>query len=68
MDWVTAYHGLAVRAGLYLLLFWPTVAYYVYSDSKDRGLSSPAVRGAAFGLLGILGLLLYLLTVRRTSE
>ena len=60
MDWLTAYNGLLVRMGLYLLIFWPTVGYYVYRDSVKRGLSSPQLRGVTYGFLGVPGLLVYL--------
>lgn len=60
MDWLTAYNGLLVRVGLYLLVFWPTVGYYVYRDATKRDLSSPKLRGVAYGFLGALGLLIYL--------
>ncbi len=60
MSLITAYNGLLVRVGLYLLVFWPTVGYYVYSDSEKRGFSSPRFRGVIFGFLGILGLLIHL--------
>jgi len=38
MDILTAYNGALLRIGLYLLIFWPTVGYYVYRDSKNRRL------------------------------
>lgn len=60
MEWITAFDGVFVRVGLYLLLFWPTVGYYVREDSKRRGLSAPAIRGITYGFLGILGLLRYI--------
>ena len=60
MDCLTAYNGLLVRVGLYLLIFWPTVGYYVYRDATKRDLSSPKLRGVVYGFLGILGLLVYL--------
>jgi hypothetical protein len=60
MEWLTAASGILVRVGVYLLIFWPTVGYYVYRDATRRGLSSPRLRGAAYGVLGILGLLIYL--------
>lgn len=60
MSLVTAYDGLLVRVGLYLLVFWPPVGYYVYSDSKKRGVSSPRLRGVVLGFLGLPGLLLHL--------
>ncbi|WP_254538598.1 hypothetical protein [Halomarina litorea] len=65
MDWLTAYYGLFVRVGLYLLIFWPTVGYYVYRDSTKRGLSSPKLRGVVYGVFGILGLLVYLAQKQR---
>lgn len=65
-DLLTAYNGALVRIGLYLLIFWPIVGYYVYQDSKKRGYSSPRVRGVALGVLGILGLLIHL-GVRRSG-
>lgn len=67
MDWVTAYNGLLVRVGLYLLIFWPTVGYYVYRDATKRDLSSPKVRGIAYGFLGILGLFIYMAQKARTE-
>jgi hypothetical protein len=60
MDWFTAYNGVLVRVGLYLLVFWPTVGYYIYRDATRRNLSSPTVRGIVYGVLGILGLAIYL--------
>lgn len=65
MSLLTAYNGLPVRVGLYLLVFWPTVGYYVYSDSEKRGFSNPQLRGVVLGFFGILGLLIHLYTVRR---
>ena len=67
MSLVTAYNGLPVRVGVYLLVFWPTVGYYVYSDSETRGLSDPRLRGVAFGFLGIPGLLVDLSIVQRQN-
>lgn len=67
MDWVTAYNGLLVRVGLYLLIFWPTVGYYVYRDATKHNLSSPKVRGIAYGFLGILGLFIYMAQKERTE-
>lgn len=60
MDWLTPYTGLLVRAGLYLLVFWPTVGYYIYRDATERNLPSPKIRGVAYGVLGILGSAIYL--------
>jgi hypothetical protein len=65
MSLVTAYNGLLIRVGLYLLIFWPTVGYYVYSDSEKRELSSPRLRGLVLGFLGIVGLLIHLSLVQR---
>ena len=65
MSLLTAYDGLLIRVGLYLLVFWPTVGYYVYSDSEKREFSSPRVRGVVFGFFGILGLLVHLSIIRR---
>jgi hypothetical protein len=65
MGLLIAYNGLLVRVGLYLLIFWPTVGYYVYSDSEKRGFSSPRLRGVVFGFLGLLGLLVHLYIVQR---
>jgi len=65
MSLLAAYNGLLVRMGLYLLIFWPTVGYYVYSDSEKRGFSNPRFRGIIFGFLGILGLLVHLYIVQR---
>lgn len=60
MDILTAYNGALLRIGLYLLIFWPTVGYYVYRDSKRREYSSPRVRGFAYGFFGLLGLVMYI--------
>lgn len=60
MSLLTAYHGILVRVGLYLLVFWPTVGYYVYTDSLRRDLSYPRARAIVLGFLGIVGLVLYL--------
>jgi hypothetical protein len=65
MSLLTAYDGLLVRVGLYLLVFWPIVGYYVYSDSEKRGFSNPQLRGVVLGLLGVLGLLIHLYIVQR---
>ena len=59
-DLLTAYNGVLVRMGLYLLIFGPTVGYYVYQDSKKQGYSSPRLRAVALGMLGIPGLLIHL--------
>jgi len=65
MSLLTAYNGLLIRVGLYLLVFWPTVGYYVYSDSEKRGFPKPQLRGVVLGFLGILGLLIHLSIVQR---
>ena len=67
MDLLTTGNGVFIRLGLYLLIFWPTVGYYVHEDAKKRGLSSPTLRGIAYGFLGILGLLLYLAQKSRAN-
>ncbi|ELZ56211.1 MULTISPECIES: hypothetical protein [Halorubrum] len=65
MSLLTAYNAVLLRVGLYLLVFWPTIGYYVYSDSEKRGFSSPRLRGVVLGFLGIPGLLVHLSLVRR---
>jgi hypothetical protein len=50
-------NGALLRIGLYVLLFWPTVGFYVYRDAKRRAVSYPLARGVGFGLFGIAGLL-----------
>ena len=67
MSLLTAYSGLLIRMGLYLLIFWPTVGYYVYSDSEKKELSNPRLRGLVLGFLGILGLLIHLGLVQRRN-
>lgn len=52
MEWFTAGNGAFIRIGLYLLIFWPTVGYYVYTDSKKRDLSSPQNSGDRIWVLG----------------
>jgi hypothetical protein len=61
MDWLTAGNGAVLRIGLYLLIFWPTVGYYVYTESARRGLSNPKVRGVVYGFFGILGVVVFLI-------
>jgi hypothetical protein len=65
MSVLTAYGGLLIRVGLYLLVFWPTVGYYVCSDSKKQDLSNPQLRGLLLGFLRLAGLLVRLSLVRR---
>ena len=65
MSVLTAYGGLLIRVGLCLLVFWPTVGYYVYSDSKKQDLSNPQLRGLLLGFLRLAGLLVRLSLVRR---
>ena len=60
MNLLTAYNGVLVRVGLYVLIFWPTVGYYVYSDSKKRGVSKPGLWGIVLGFFGVLGLIVYI--------
>ncbi len=60
MDILTAYNGALLRIGLSLLIFWPTVGYYVYQNSKKRNLSLPHIRGFIYGFFGILGLVSYI--------
>ncbi len=65
MSLLTAYSGLLIRMGLYLLVFWPIVGYYVYADSKTRELPNPRLRGIVLGFLGIVGLLIHFGLVQR---
>lgn len=37
MSLLTAYNGVLIRVGLYLLIFWPTIGYYLYSNLEKRG-------------------------------
>jgi hypothetical protein len=64
VDILTAYNGALLRVGLYLLIFWPTVGYYVYRDSKKRNLSLPHLRGLIYGFIGVVGLISYILRKR----
>jgi len=65
---LTAYDGLLVRVGLYLIVFWPTVGYYVYDDSKKRGLRNPRLLGVFYGFFGILGLAFYMARKRHADD
>jgi len=60
MEPFSAYNGVLIRYGLYLLIFWPSVGYYIYVKSKEQDLSNPQIRGFVLGFLGILGLLIHL--------
>lgn len=60
MDPLTWGNGLLVRVGLYLLVFWPTVGYYIYTDLQKRGVNQPILKGIGYGVLGALGLFIYL--------
>jgi hypothetical protein len=51
-----------VRLVGYLALFWPTVGYYVYDDSRRRGHARPLARGVLIGALGIVGVFVHLRT------
>ena len=64
MEFVSAYNGVLTRYGLYLLIFWPTIGYHVYTESKNRGLSKPRTRGLVLGFLGVPGLLIHLWYIR----
>ena len=64
MDLISAYNGVFIRLGLYILIFWPIVGYYVYVKSKERGLTNPKMRGIVLGFLGIPGLLIHLWTIQ----
>jgi uncharacterized membrane protein len=68
MDPLAAYSGLFLRVGLYLLIFWPTVGYYVYHDSKQRDVSSPRLRGILYGVFGIAGVFVYLAQRERAKK
>ena len=68
MDIFTAYNGALLRMGLYLLIFWPTVGYYVYQDCKKRSRSSPHIRGFVYGFFGILGLIAYISRKSRSDS
>jgi len=68
MDPLTASSGLFLRVGLYLVVFWPTVGYYVYHDSKQRGASSPRLKGVLYGFFGVAGVFVYLAQRERANE
>ncbi len=59
MEPLTA-NGAMIRIALYLLVFWPTVGYYVYRDSVREEKTYPIVRGLVVGFFGIAGLVVYL--------
>ena len=59
MDVVGLLSGPFVRVVLYLLIFWPTVGYYVYRDTKRRENSSPRLKGVVYAFFGIAGALFY---------
>lgn len=60
MDIFTAYGGLLVRFGIYQLIFWPVVGYYVARDATRRERPFPRLRGVVYGFFGIPGLLVYM--------
>jgi hypothetical protein len=64
MDPLSAFNGVFIRFGLYILIFWPIVGYYVYVKSKEQGLSNPKKRGIVLGFLGIPGLLIHLWNIQ----
>ena len=68
MDWLTIYNGILLRGGLYLIIFWPTVGYYIYKDSKSRGRKYPKILGLVYGFFGIAGLFVYLARKRRAQQ
>ena len=65
---LTPLNGILIRMGLYLLIFWPIVGYYVYVKSKEQNLSNPRVRGVVLGFFGILGLVIHLWLSRERRE
>lgn len=67
VDIFTAYNGVLLRIGLYLLIFWPTVGYYVYRDRNHRNLSLPHIRGFIYGFFGLLGLISYILRKSKSN-
>ena len=60
MDLLTWGNGLIVHLGLYLLIFWPTVGYYVYTGLQKRDAKNSVLKGLGYGFLGVLGLFVYL--------
>jgi RsiW-degrading membrane proteinase PrsW (M82 family) len=64
MDPLSAYSGVFIRLGLYILVFWPIVGYYIYVKSKEQELSNPKMRGIVLGFLGIPGLLIHLWNIQ----
>lgn len=62
------YDILLIHIGVYLLLFWPTVGYYVYSDSRKQGINHTKSRGFLLGFLGIIGLLIHIGAMRDRVE
>lgn len=57
-----------VRLLGYLLVFWPTVGYYVYDDSRRRGHTRPLARGVLIGFLGVVGVFVHLSTRRDVAD
>ena len=60
MDLLAWGNGLIIRLGLYLLIFWPTVGYYVYTDLQKRDANRSVLKSLGYGFFGILGLFVYL--------
>lgn len=67
MDLLTVGNGLIVRLGLYLLIFWPTVGYYIFTDLQQRDANRPVLKSIGYGFFGILGLFAYLAKQERAK-
>lgn len=55
MNILTAYNGALLRVGFYLLIFWPTVEYYVYQTVKIRAVRHHIFVGWSMGSSGYSG-------------
>lgn len=53
-----------LTAGVMVLFFWVLIGQYVYREAKKENRSSPKLRGAFWGVLGVVGAVTYLAHIR----
>ncbi|EMA39882.1 hypothetical protein C448_14328 [Halococcus morrhuae DSM 1307] len=68
MEWLGAFGGQLLTAGIAFLFFWTLVGQYAYREAKAEGRSMPKRRGLCWGVLGIVGVIDYLRDIRNRDE
>lgn len=60
MNWFTV--------GLVFLFFWALIGQYVYREAKKESRSSPKMRGVFWGVIGVVGAIIYLIHIREHEK